>query len=192
MFNLNEAPNIALSAISSEKITRGCGLLWSWACCLPTLTCSVTQPDNLISDNTNYRACCYPKPVSLETNAGLQGLIDTLKYLKNPQAYSAAEQKGMSTAPRTEQMEGVVDQDIADKNDVNKHKIIKWQVENTMNILSAALDQNVIRGSYKTAIQNALSKIKTRVEHENAFANAIKPLPSASLLAPTYETPKLR
>lgn len=147
-FKLNEAPNRALSKISSEKASRGCGLLWSIVCCLPTLGLSACRdPEDWSANGKDYSQCCYPTPVSLESNAGVQSLIKTLNSLKE----EAEEQK-------------------------NEPDYIRWQVEQTINVLKDALDANVIQKSYRTAIQETHQELITRWKPEGLEATESTPL----------------
>lgn len=150
MFELNEAPRIALAAISSEDARRGCGMFWGILCCIPTLGSSVGCDQG----EGSYKGC-YPEPVSLESEGGLKALTDTLHWIKT-QAVINADQKQCDTQL------------------TDRHKVIEWEVVQTVNVLKDAIRQNHIQGGYMEAIKTALITIESRAQAENSFSKAIK------------------
>lgn len=151
---MNEAPNIALAAISSHEVDRGCGMFWSILCCIPSFGSSI----GFCQDGNSCRPCCYPQPVNLESNAGLKALTETLNKIKNV----SREDVNLSLEVKREI-----------KSPQGKNKLIEWQVKQTINILQQAMDQDVIKGSYKTVIRDALTTIRTRADQEERFGKIL-------------------
>jgi hypothetical protein len=76
MFEVNEAPNLVLSDISSHTTKRNCSTFLSVLCCLPTLGtsacgCWCYDPK-----------CMFPETITLPTKAGLTALTDALNRVR--------------------------------------------------------------------------------------------------------------
>jgi hypothetical protein len=164
MFKLNEAPNMVLSAISGEKASRGCGMFWSILCCLPTFGASMACCDD--RQNIDYRGCCFPASVSDQSDVTLDVLIDKLNQLRASQVF------------------------ISKNSEVDERKVIEWQVKETMRLLNAAIAQNIIQGSFRTALINVQNRITTKASTEENYGKVldseISPLTGHQPYTPNY------
>ncbi len=151
MFNLNEAPDMALAAISSEKVNRGCGTFWSIVCCVPTFGASIDccGDDARQRPGNDYLCCCYPRSVSDDTDVTLSVLIDKLNLLRTSR------------------------ESFAKNADVDEHKLIEWQVKETIKLLTTATSENVIQGSYRAALINVLNRINTKALKEEQYGKLL-------------------
>ena len=102
-FKINEAPQIALNALTKNTVKRGCGTFWSLACCLFTCGCSVCSPcesKNTTSDyegplagdtEKDYRSCCYPRAISSIAQNELAKITQDLQKLIKSQKEISSE-----------------------------------------------------------------------------------------------------
>ncbi len=152
-FQLNEAPNLALAALTKHKVERGCCCLWSIFCCLPSLGISVGCLDGKDEkENNEYIGCGYPQTLSSQEDASLRALKDTLQSLLID--------KGK--VPKESKAELFDDHNIA------------LQVQNTINVMDKAINLGNIKHGYLEVIKETLSIIKTRFQNELAYKDAIK------------------
>jgi hypothetical protein len=174
MFRINDAPNEVLAAVSADKVSRGCGIFWSIAMCIPTFgttigCCSGNQCGACCDKKANWTACCYPNEVSLESDAALNAFLDALQKIKAD--------KGMKIQ-------------ISENLTFSTHNYIEWQVKQTLNILEKALKDNKIQGSYKTALERANTTLRTRASQAEEFGVVIdtekSPLTSTNPYIPSY------
>jgi len=168
MFNLNEAPDMALAAITSEKVKRGCGTFWSVAFCLPTFGATIDCCGNEEKElpAKDYLCCCYPRSLSDDTEMTLSVLIDKLNQLH------------------------VSKESFAKNADVDERKVIEWQVKETIKLLTTATSENVIQGSYRTALVNVLNRINTKALKEEQYGKLLdtekSPLTNHQPYTPNY------
>lgn len=164
MFEFNEAPNQVLAAISTHETKRSCGTFWSSVFCLPTCGISMGACEE---HNPEWMACCYPRPVGIESKMGLYALTDVLNQIR-------MSQKELSMISEKE----------------SKNKVIEWQVRETIKVLETAQSDNVIQGSYKTMLNAELKKIKTRAHQEEKFMDILNqdkiPLTDHDFHVPEY------
>jgi hypothetical protein len=163
MFKLNEAPNMVLSAISSEKNSRGCGMFWSILCCLPTFGGSIGCCDD--GKNLDYKGC-FPQAVSDQSDVTLDVLIDKLNLLRASK------------------------ESISKNSSLDERKVIEWQVKETMRLLNTAITQNIIQGSFRTALINIQTRITTKATTEETYGNVLdtekSPLTGHQPYTPNY------
>lgn len=148
-FKINEAPNMVLSAISNEKLKRGCGTFWSILFCVPTFGATLGCCDN--HSNTPYAGCCWPKDVSIQTDGSLTTLIHTLKTqikINNPSSEKSTDH-------------------------ANEFDRVEWQVKQTLKILDTTIDKNLVDGSYLQALQVVREEIFSRAKAEARFKNTM-------------------
>jgi hypothetical protein len=174
MFRLNEAPKEALAAISAEKASRGCGLFWSIACCLPSFGGSIGCCDK-------NNCCCAPRcgepgggwipdAISDDTPVTLDVLIAKLNELR----ISRDKLQELSSCDTT----------------FDPRKQIEWQVKATIKLLERVCTEGKITGSYLGRLQHTLREIKTRASQEENLGllidNEKSPLTAAQPYVPSY------
>lgn len=150
-FHLNEAPNLALAALTKHKVARGCCCLWSIFWCLPSLCISIGCLDSKDEkENNEYIGCGYPQALSNQEKASLQALRDTLQSLLI----------NKSKVPKESKSE--------------LDSVITAQVNNTIQILAKAVSLGNIKHGYLEAIEETLALIKTRFQNEISYRESIK------------------
>ncbi|RDI44766.1 hypothetical protein [Aquicella lusitana] len=142
-FKLNEAPNLALSKISSHKTTRNCGTFWSIMCCIPSFGGSIGACDE--RKDAEFKGC-YPRALSPQKKGGLTALIEALNDLR------------------------ITDSELKKK--ANKETIV-GQVQATLSILKEAATKNYLTEGYKQAVQAAYEELYTRAYQEQALRDRI-------------------
>lgn len=167
MFRLNEAPEMVLSAISNETLKRGCGKFWSALFCIPSFGGSTgCCGSDCKSTDGNWFGCCWPGPVSVESDMTLEGMQGALKQL-------LMNRETIQKDPET-----------------SEKAVIEWQVRETIRLLDKATSDNTIMGSYKAALIDISREVKTRASQQQAYAQLLEteksPLMKQPLYVPNY------
>lgn len=151
-FQINEAPNLAITYLNNNTAERNCCCCWTSFCCIPTFGISIGCCDSPEDQDQEYTGCGYPKPLSSQEKAALRALLDTLHSLIIDK----------SKVPKES------------KSELKDDDLIKGQVSNTIRVLEKAIDVKILKHGYLKAVHESIEIIKTRFENEAIFKNSIK------------------
>ena len=165
-FLLNEAPELALDALRKHRVKRGCGLAWSWICCLPTVGTTLCCEEDCQGEKNphGWNGCCYPKSVDAQTAAAVTVLKSTLN--------------SMILRPESIPPESRHEYDLRDT--------VKTQVENTVLLLQNALTNKLVHGTYKKVLEDLVAVFKTRTDVEDFITKNLRDVPRT---VTGYQTP---
>lgn len=162
MLRINEAPEIVLAIFEENEKSRNKGYFWSLFCCVPTLGVTVGCLDS--EHNLPWKGCCYPAPVSLESDISCDQLLSTLSQIK---------------------LSNLQLQAIETKSAEEKAKIITWQVDETLRLVNQAIQDGVIEGSYLDALKEIRYTLNKKAGRLNSHNESTPLLISSEIEPPT-------
>lgn len=153
MFRVNEAPNTVLSCFDQNQKARDQGYFWSVLCCLPTCGFTIGWHDS--KHDLPWQGCCYPAPVSLESDISYDDLIAAINKIR------------------------IIGQDLIvfqKKLPKEQRQVIAWQVQESIRLVNQAILDGVIAGSYLEALHDAHQALTRKAQ--------IKPTETTALMTP--------